>query len=176
MQPPTEENNCTSLEHSDVGEKLAMNIAPPIGRTSRSIYWSVVLGSFLALAMLVTAIAHGGVAVAAAVTVPINATFGTLTLTNTNIQTAVADTGFVTITRTNVFAIHVTQTITVDFPGIGPITIRVTIARLAIRGLVNPVTIPGGSVPGLATPAIFKTTVLWDSATFEGMTVSIIRP
>jgi len=178
MQPFIEKYPSHSEVSYEAKEGQDVDNAPPIGRTSRPVYWSVILGSLLALVMLGAAIAHGGVAVAAAAgfTVPLNATFGTLTLTNTSIQLALSDTGVVEVIRTNVFATNVTQTITVNFPGIGPIILRATIARLAIYGLVNPVAIPGGSAPGLVTPAIFKATILWDRATFEGMTISIIRP
>jgi hypothetical protein len=172
MQPPIEKD-CSHLEAgSEVDEGLKIDVAPPIGRTSRPVYRSVVAGSLLILAMLVTGIAHGDVAVAASVPafLLVHQTIGAATLTNTAQHVAISDHSLYVFVRSNVVAVNVTTTVRLDLPVFGPVTLVVHIDKLVIHGLVSTVKFPSAS-----PPSVFSTDLAWDSATFEGIAISILR-
>jgi hypothetical protein len=173
MQPFIEKDSSHSEVSHEAEEGQVVDIAPPIGRTSRPVYRSVVLGSLLVLAMLVTGITHGGVAVAASVPafLLVHQTIGVATLTDTSLHTAIADHSLFVFARSNVVAINVTTTIRLDLPVFGPVTLITHIDRLVIHGLVSTAKFPGAS-----PPSVLSTDLAWDSATFEGVTISIIRP
>lgn len=172
MQPSVEKN-CSYLESSGIGEELATDIAPPIGRTSRSMYWSIVLSSLLALVMMVAMIAHGGVAVAAAIPggLFLNQSVGSLYIQGFAQQIALSDNSVFTVTRINLLvANQVSATVKVDVPGFGPVVIRALIAKLVIHGLYTKLT-----APGVAPPSLVNIDIVFDSATIEGLSITISR-
>jgi len=173
MQPFIEKDSSHPEVSHDAEEGQDVDIAPPIGRTSRPVYRSVVLGSLLVLAMLVTGITHGGVAVAASVPafLLVHQTIGAATLTDTSQHIAISDHSVFVFARTNVVAVNVTTTVRLDLPVFGPVTITAHIDRLVVHGLVSTV-----KFPGAGPPSVLSTDLAWDSATVEGVTISIIRP
>lgn len=172
MQPPIEKS-CSYLKSSNIDERLAMDTAPPIGRTSRPVYRSVVLGSLLMLAMMVIAIAHGGVAVAAAIPAGFffNQSIGTLYISGFTQHIALSDTSLFVVTRISLLvATQVSATIKLSVPGFGPVTIKAFIAKLIIHGLDTKTAIPGTAPPGL-----LNADILFDSANIEGLSITIFR-
>jgi len=173
MQQPPPEKSCLNLEGSDIEEGHAVDIAPPIGRTSRPVYRSVVLGSLLMLAMMVIAIAHGGVAVAAAIPAGFffNQTIGTLYISGFAQHVALSDTSLFVVTRISLLvATQVSATIKLSVPGFGPITIKAFIAKLIIHGLDTKT-----AIPGTAPPSLLNADILFDSANIEGLSITIFR-
>ncbi|HEX3640153.1 MAG TPA: hypothetical protein VHV10_02565 [Ktedonobacteraceae bacterium] len=171
MQPEKDSSHPEVSHEAEEGQ--AVDLAPPIGRTSRPVYRSVVLGSLLVLAMMITAIAHGGVAVAAAIPggLFVNQTVGTLYIQGFAQHIAISDNSLFAVTRINLLvATQVTATIKINVPGFGPVTIKAFIAKLIIHGLTNKT-----AIPGTAPPSLVNIDILFDSANIEGLSITIFR-
>lgn len=174
MQPPIEKS-CSYLDNFDLDEGLAaIDTAPPIGRTSRRTYWSVVSSSLIALVLMVTMITRGGIAVAAAIPAGlfVNQTIGTLYINGFAQQLAVSDHNLFTVIHINLLvATQITATIKFDVPGFGPVTIKVFVAKVVIHGLYTKT-----AIPGVAPPSILNADTLFDSAAIDGLSITIVAP
>jgi hypothetical protein len=173
MQPFIEKDSSHPVVSHNAQEGQAVDIAPPIGRTSRPVYRSVVLGSLLALAIMVAAIAHGGIAVATAIPsgLFVNQTAGTVFISGVTQQVDVSDNAFFAVSRINLLvATQVSATVKVNVPGFGPVTIKTFVAKVVIHGLYTKTTIPG-----TAPLSLLHLDVAFDSATIEGLSITIFR-
>lgn len=113
-----------------------MSIDLTIGRTSSKIYWSVFLTSLLVLFFMAYAIVHGRIALGAAVPIPLQVTASSLQFSNVSLSTATENGTPTFITRSDLTATDLVQTLDTQIPFGGSVRVHLRVDKATIHGLV----------------------------------------
>lgn len=169
----TDESIQRSVE--DMAGNAGEMMTATIGRTSRRIYWSVLAGSLLVLAGMVSMIAHGAMAMAVVTADPmdmsdIEATASKLTITDFTVSTDIINGIPVIVVKEDLQARNLDITIPVNLPRLGVITFHLKADEATIDGAITRL------VPGRRTVAdLHAPFILIESQTYEGVSITITR-